>query len=400
MPGHDIIVVGASAGGVEALVSLARSLPPDLPAAVFVVLHLPANANSQLPEILGRAGPLPAVHRVDGAPIEPGRIYAAPPDHHLLVRHGEVGLSRGPRENRHRPAVDVLFRSAARAYGTRVVSVVLSGALDDGAAGSAAVKGRGGAAVAQDPGEALFPAMPRNAIQSVAIDHVVPVAEMGGLLGRLAHEPVSEVMPGVSREMEQEIQMAENDLAAMSGDDRPGIPSVFGCPDCGGVLWEIQDDQVLRFRCRVGHAYSSGSLLDEQGDVIGGSALVRPAGPGGAGGLGAPPDRPVPVTDPIDHAQAVRPTRARRDGPRGVDSGRAGERVVAGARRGAVGRVALRHANLTTRPGEEPSGPAAIPVFTRIRSDIDRAANDRAVRRPGSKDDRCPVMWAGSAARR
>ena len=268
MTGRDVIVVGASAGGVEALANLVRSLPPALPAAVFVVLHLPANAESLLPEILSRAGPLPAVNPANGEPIQHGRVYVAPPDHHLLVRHGEVGLSRGPRENRHRPAVDVLFWSAAWAYGPRVVSVVLSGALDDGTAGSAVVKARGGITAAQDPGEALFPSMSRTAIQSGAVDHVLPVTEMGNLLARLADEPVVEAMREVPHEMDQEVAMAEGNLAAMSGDDRPGHPSVFGCPECGGVLWEIQDEQVLRFRCRVGHAYSSGTLMEEQAEVL------------------------------------------------------------------------------------------------------------------------------------
>ena len=266
--GHDIIVVGASAGGVEALASLVRVLPSDLPAAVFVVLHLPANANSMLPGILTRAGSLPATNPVNDERIEPGRIYVAPPDHHLLVRDGRVGLSRGPRENRHRPAVDPLFRSAARHYGPRVVSVVLSGTLDDGTAGSAAVRRRGGVTVVQDPDEALFPAMALNAMASGPIDHVLPVAGIGKLLGRLAHEPVGGTAPDVPWEMEREVEMAEGNLAAMSGDDHPGTPSGFGCPDCGGVLWELRDDNVLRFRCRVGHAYSSGSLLEEQGEVL------------------------------------------------------------------------------------------------------------------------------------
>jgi two-component system, chemotaxis family, protein-glutamate methylesterase/glutaminase len=165
MPDHDIVVVGASAGGVEALVGLAASLPAGLPAAVFVVLHVPTSGTSALPGILSRHGPLPAVHVKDGEPIEHGRIYVAPPDHHLLLRPGHVHLARGPRENGHRPAVDPLFRSAARDYATRVVGVVLSGTLDDGAAGLRAIKSRGGVAVVQDPGDALYPGMPTNAIE-------------------------------------------------------------------------------------------------------------------------------------------------------------------------------------------------------------------------------------------
>jgi two-component system, chemotaxis family, protein-glutamate methylesterase/glutaminase len=192
MPGHDIVVVGASAGGVEALVDLARSVPPDLPAAMFVVLHVPSTGSSALPEILSRQGSLPAAHVKDGEPIELGRIYVAPPDHHLLLRTGHVHLARGPRENGHRPAVDPLFRSAAGEYATRVIGVVLSGALDDGTAGLVAVKGRGGLAVVQEPADALYPAMPGSAIEHVRVDHVLPAAAMGPLLARLTLEPAAE----------------------------------------------------------------------------------------------------------------------------------------------------------------------------------------------------------------
>lgn len=211
------------------------------------------------------------MHPEDGQAIEPGRIYVAPPDHHLLVERGQVLLPRGPRENGHRPAVDALFRTAARAYGPRVVGVVLSGTLDDGTAGLLAIKTRGGVAVAQDPGDALFAGMPANAIENVRVDHIAPLAGIAPLLVRLAREKVKDEDVDQSprdREIEQGAKMAEFDMDAVEGKDRPGKPSAFSCPDCGGVLWEIADDNLLRFRCRVGHAYSPDTLLAEQSNGL------------------------------------------------------------------------------------------------------------------------------------
>ena len=270
MAGHDILVIGASAGGVEALTRLVRGLPEGLPAAVFVVLHLPAHGTSVLPGILSRSGPLPAAHPDDGEEIKPGRIYVAPPDVHLLVGRGRVRISRGPKENGHRPAVDVLFRTAARSYGRRVVGVVLSGALDDGAAGLAAIKSRGGLAVVQDPADALYPGMPRSALETVPIDHVAPVSELPGLLARLASGPVDlEGADDVPDDMELEAEFAAFDLGVMeNGRHHPGHPSGWACPDCGGALWEMQDGELFRFRCRVGHAWSANSLLAEQHEAM------------------------------------------------------------------------------------------------------------------------------------
>jgi two-component system, chemotaxis family, protein-glutamate methylesterase/glutaminase len=267
MPDHDIVVVGASAGGVEALAGLAASLPPDLPAAVFVVLHLPPTGTSALPGILTRHGPLPASHVKDGEPIEHGRIYVAPPDHHLLVRAGHVHLARGPRENGHRPAVDPLFRSAAREYATRVIGVILSGALDDGTAGLVAVRSRGGIAVVQDPEDALYPGMPLSALEHVEVDHVVPVAAIGPLLARLVTEPAPEPPGPAPTEMEVEVEVEGFSMDAMEG-QHPGELSGFSCPDCSGVLWTIDDGDLQRFRCRVGHAWSPESLLTRQSEAL------------------------------------------------------------------------------------------------------------------------------------
>jgi two-component system, chemotaxis family, protein-glutamate methylesterase/glutaminase len=267
MPDHDIVVVGASAGGVEALVDLARSLPADLPAAVFVVLHVPPTGSSALPDILSRQGPLPATHVKDGEPVESGRIYVAPPDHHVLLRAGHVHLARGPRENGHRPAVDPLFRSAARHYATRVIGVVLSGALDDGTAGLAAIKARGGLAVVQEPTDAMYPGMPASAIEHVPVDHVQPAAAMGTLLARLTLAPATEPPRPVPDDMKVEVEVEGFSLEAIEG-EHPGTPSGFSCPDCNGVLWELQDGELQRFRCRVGHAWSPESLLTQQSEAL------------------------------------------------------------------------------------------------------------------------------------
>jgi two-component system chemotaxis response regulator CheB len=190
--GRNIVVVGASAGGVEALVGLVSKLPPDLPAVVLVVLHVPGRAPSALPRILRRAGGLVARHAHHEERMEKGRVYVAPPDRHMLVQDGRLHLSTGPRENGNRPAIDPLFRTAARAYGRRVVGVVLSGVLDDGTSGLAAVKEHGGLTVAQDPAEARYPDMPTHAAAAIAIDHVLTVPEIGELLARVATEALPE----------------------------------------------------------------------------------------------------------------------------------------------------------------------------------------------------------------
>jgi len=267
MPDRDIVVVGASAGGVEALTSLVRALPGDLPASVFVVLHLPATGSSALPDILSRAGRLPASHAKDGEPIEQRRIYVAPPDYHLLLRAGHVRATRGPRENGHRPAVDPLFRSAAFEYANRVVGVVLSGALDDGTAGLLAVKSRGGVAIVQHPEDALYPGMPHNAIEHVEVDHVLPAADIGETLGRLAAEPATDPAGAGSDDMQTKVELEGFSMEAIEG-GHPGRPSGFSCPDCNGVLWEIRDGGLVRFRCRVGHAWSPESLLTQQSESL------------------------------------------------------------------------------------------------------------------------------------
>jgi two-component system chemotaxis response regulator CheB len=265
------VVVGASAGGVEALAQLLGGLPADFPAAVLVVLHMPTSARSALAAILARVSALPVRQAVDGLPLEPGTVTVAVPDHHLMLVDGHVMLSRGPRENGHRPAVDVLFRSAARAAGPRVVGVVLSGVLDDGAAGTIAVRARGGVGVAQDPDDALYASMPAHAIEVGRADHVAPLAEMGALLVRLVSEDVHLEGPPPSHLMKTETAMADFDAEALNDEDRPGTPSGFGCPSCHGALFTITEGGMERYRCRVGHAWSPEALAEEQAQVLEGA---------------------------------------------------------------------------------------------------------------------------------
>jgi two-component system chemotaxis response regulator CheB len=265
MQRKDIIVIGTSTGGIDALRELAAALPRDLKAAVFVTLHVAPYSLGILPEILERAGPLPASNATDWEQFEQGRIYVAPPDRHLLLEpSGHVRVTRGPRENRFRPAIDPLFRSAAHAFGPRVVGVILTGWLDDGTAGLWAIKERGGAAVVQHPEDAFAPAMPQNAIKHVEVDHVIPLKEIAPLLVRLTEAPAAEegARP-VSEEMETEVKIAREDNALESGIMKWGEPSVYACPECHGVLLQLKEGGNMRFRCHTGHAYSVDSLLAE-----------------------------------------------------------------------------------------------------------------------------------------
>jgi len=268
---RNLVVVGASAGGVEALRTLLGSLPVDFPAALLVVLHMPSTGRSALPEILDRSCPLPVHRAVSGAALQMGAVTVAVPDHHLMVVADRLLLSRGPRENGHRPAVDVLFRTAARAAGPRVVAVVLSGALDDGTAGMIAVRERGGVGVAQDPDDAIYGSMPTHAVEVASADHVTPVAKMGSLLHELVTEEIAADAPEATDLMDKEAAMAEFDAAALNDDDRPGTPSGFGCPSCHGALYTITEGGMERYRCRVGHAWSPEALAAEQSEALEGA---------------------------------------------------------------------------------------------------------------------------------
>lgn len=269
MGGHDIVVVGASAGGMEALQALVRGFPPDLPAALFIVWHMPAHSLGVLPQVLERAGPLPAAHVSDGEPIVPGRIYVAPPDRHLMLEPGRMRLTHGPKENHFRPAVDPLFRSAAVAYGARVIGVVLSGLLDDGTAGLWAIKDRGGLAVVQEPDDALFPSMPRSALEHVEVDYRRPAADLGSLLATLAQQPVDDRGgPPVSDELNIENRIAMEDNALEGGVTALGTPSLYTCPECHGVLLQMRTPPPLRFRCHTGHAFTADALAAHVAEIV------------------------------------------------------------------------------------------------------------------------------------
>ncbi len=262
---NKIVVVGASCGGIEAFREVVKGLPADFAAAIFFVLHISPEGTSYLPNILTRSGKLGALHPKDGEPIRPGVIYVAPPDHHLLVHRGFVRVVRGPRENRHRPAIDPLFRSAARWYRERVIGVVLSGSLDDGSVGLRTIHQQGGTTIVQNPEDAICPSMPRNAMENVKPDHRLAASEIAPLLVRLAAQPALPAKEAASAaSLENDLKFAEFDMATIENEENPGRPSAFACPECHGVLWEIRDDEMLRFRCRVGHAYTATTLLEEQ----------------------------------------------------------------------------------------------------------------------------------------
>lgn len=272
MATRDIIVVGASAGGVEALSTLVAALPADLPAAVFIVLHIAADSPSLLPRILAREAKLPVQHAKDGEAIIPGKVYVARPDLHLLIEDQHVKLVHGPKENLHRPSVDTLFRSAARWAGSRVIGVVLTGARNDGAAGMRAIKQRGGIAIVQDPSEATFPSMPTSVMQRIKVDYSMPLREIGPLLATLSRQPVDENggQP-LNEEVEIEAKIMEQEMDAdelIASVERIGRISKLTCPECHGALWEIKDEDLLRFRCHVGHAYSAESLSDGQSTML------------------------------------------------------------------------------------------------------------------------------------
>jgi two-component system, chemotaxis family, protein-glutamate methylesterase/glutaminase len=267
----DIVVVGASAGGMEALQKLVGRLPKDFAASLFVVWHMSPGVKSALPEVLGRASALPVLVPADGDPIQAGHVYVAPNDHHMLLEHGYIRIAKGPKENRFRPALDPLFRSAAYVYGTRVIGVVLSGALDDGTAGLWTIQLRGGTAIAQEPSDAGVRSMPLSALNNVDVNYKLPAAEIGELLARLVREeadPVPALPDTMRRRLEHEIRIAEEHNALDENIMGYGELSPFTCPECHGVLTTLSDGRIQRYRCHTGHAFSRNALLEATGEQI------------------------------------------------------------------------------------------------------------------------------------
>ncbi|MCL2427753.1 MAG: chemotaxis protein CheB [Alphaproteobacteria bacterium] len=266
----DVIVIGASAGGVEALIELCRTLPGDIPASIFIVQHMSPRGTTVLPQLLTRAGALPVTVPQDGEAIRRSHVYLAPPDHHLLVRPGHTLIRRGPHENRSRPSVDALFRSAAIAYGPRTIGVVLSGLLDDGTDGLIAIKAAGGISVVQDPADATWASMPLSALARDHVDHCVPMSRMSALLCRLARAPAGP-RGELPAETLAEARIAEQEVVAVPATaiEPPGKPSPLACPECGGVLNQIPTEaDNVRFRCQVGHAFTAEGLVEAQNDEL------------------------------------------------------------------------------------------------------------------------------------
>ncbi len=263
MSNRDIIVIGGSAGATAPLKEILGSLPRDLQAAVLIVLHIPARGLGMLSTIAAAAGPLPVRQAADRMLIEHGQVYIGAPDHHMLIEDNRILLGRGPRENMMRPAIDPLFRSAAIGYGPRVIGVVLSGLLSDGASGLDAIKRCGGMALVQDPVDAIADEMPRRALEATTVDLCVPGVRLGDVLSDLVQESAGMVLP-IPRELRLEVEIAAGERI---GSERLALiadPVALTCPACHGVMSKMRDRGPLRFRCQVGHGYTADALAKEQ----------------------------------------------------------------------------------------------------------------------------------------
>jgi len=265
---NKLIVIGASSGGFETLKKIIHALPVDFNPPIFIVWHMSTEGTGILPMVLNRENKIPASHAYDKEPIQPNHIYVAPPDYHLLIEDGMVRTTRGPKENRFRPAIDPLFRSAAYSHTGHVIGIILSGALDDGTAGLWAVKSYGGTAVVQDPRDAEVASMPQSALREVNVDYCVPASEIADLLVRLAKEPVKTSAIMEDRKIKKEIDIAAGKPAMEKGDLPFGELTPYTCPECHGVLSRIHDDKLVRYRCHTGHAYSTDTLMADISEKI------------------------------------------------------------------------------------------------------------------------------------
>jgi two-component system chemotaxis response regulator CheB len=260
-----VVVIGASAGGVGALLEIAAKLPESFPAPVCIVQHIGANP-SLLPELLRYRGANHALHVEDGQHLASGTLHVAPPDHHMLLQDDVLHLTHGPKENHARPAIDPLFRSAALSLGPRVIGVVLTGQMDDGTVGLKAIKDCGGITIVQDPDTAIEPSMPRSALRNVDVDYCVPLQEIAPLLARIAGTPNSQAPLPAPEEVIREVAINRGE-GTMEQLTTIATPSPLTCPDCGGGLWEMNDRKPLRYRCHTGHAYTIMNLANAQKDA-------------------------------------------------------------------------------------------------------------------------------------
>jgi two-component system, chemotaxis family, protein-glutamate methylesterase/glutaminase len=265
---RDIIVIGASAGGSEAIIQLCSSLPEDFPAAVFIVWHLGKESTGYFPKMISKKSKLPAKNADDGEPITPGSIYVAPPGKHMVLEDGIIRTVHGPKENRVRPAIDPLFRSAAFHYGSRVIGMILSGMLNDGTSGLWAIKQRGGIAIVQHPDEAPFPGMPEEAIKNVEVDHILHIKKMGLLLEKLTADKITQEKSSPPERIAFELAAASGKNNNMDDMNKIGELTNYTCPECHGSLWKIKEEKLLRFRCHTGHAYTAKYLIEHLEETL------------------------------------------------------------------------------------------------------------------------------------
>ncbi|MFN4763185.1 chemotaxis protein CheB [Gillisia sp. Q332] len=264
-----VVVIGTSAGGLSALKELISQLYKDFPLPILVVRHISPDATGNvLLDELNRLGTVKCQHGKSGNTLKPGNLYLAPSDHHLMIDGDlKILVTKGAHENRSRPAIDPLFRSAAVVFGTGVIGILLTGYLDDGTSGMKAIKSCGGTCIVQDPEEAEYPDMPRNALNNVKIDYSLPISEMGTLLDKLILRKLRKQKPA-PEDVVIEAEIAQRVLSDLSSVNAVGDQVPFNCPGCGGVLWKIESDSDMRFRCHTGHAYTSAALLAEQTSKI------------------------------------------------------------------------------------------------------------------------------------